>query len=78
MRNLQKLQAAAPEAGFLKSIGANAASILRYDRNSANELSVVWSGPFVSPANASTQSSAMDALVAAVAFQGSLGSSIAS
>ena len=78
MRNLQKLQAAAPNDGFLKSIGANAASIWSSDRNSANELSVVWSGPFVSPANASTQSSAMDALVAAVAFQGSLGNGISS
>ena len=78
MRNLQKLQSAAPESLFLTSIGANAASIWGYDRNSANELSVVWSGPFVSPANASTQSSAMDALVAAVAFQGELGSAIAS
>jgi predicted alpha-1,6-mannanase (GH76 family) len=78
MRNLQKLQAAAPNDGFLKSIGANAASIWKYDRDSANELSVVWSGPFVSPANASTQSSAMDSLVAAVAFQSSLGNAIAS
>jgi predicted alpha-1,6-mannanase (GH76 family) len=78
MRNLQKLQAAAPDDGFLKSIGANAASIWSYDRNSADELSVVWSGPFVTPANASTHSSAMDALVAAVALQGSLGSAIAS
>jgi hypothetical protein len=75
---LQKLQAAAPDDGFLKSIGANAASIWSYDRNSADELSVVWSGPFVTPANASTHSSAMDALVAAVALQGSLGSAIAS
>ena len=78
MRNLQKLQAAAPNDGFLKSIGANAASIWKYDKDSANELSVVWSGPFVSPPNASTQSSAMDALVAAVAFQSLLGSVIAS
>jgi predicted alpha-1,6-mannanase (GH76 family) len=78
MRNLQKLQSASPDSGFLKSIGANAASIWGYDRNSANEFSVVWSGPFVAPANASTQSSAMDALVAAVAFQGQLGGAIAS
>jgi predicted alpha-1,6-mannanase (GH76 family) len=77
MRNLQKLQAVAPDSEFLKSIGANAASILSYDRNNANELSVVWSGPFLSPANASTQSSAMDALVAAVAFQAPLGSASA-
>lgn len=78
MRNLQKLHEAAPAAEFLKSIAANAASIWAYDRNPANELSTMWSGPFVSPANASTQSSAMDALVAAVAFQSLLGSAIAS
>ena len=78
MRNLQKLHVAAPEAGFLKSISTNAASIWSRNRNSANELSVVWSGPFVSPANASTQSSAMDALVAAISFQISLGNAIAS
>ncbi|KAG0648481.1 hypothetical protein D0Z07_5250 [Hyphodiscus hymeniophilus] len=78
MRNLQKLQSAAPDPAFLKSIGANAASIWAYDRDSRNELSVVWSGPFVAPANASTQSSGLDALVAAVAFQGLLGDTIAS
>jgi predicted alpha-1,6-mannanase (GH76 family) len=78
MRNLQKLHAVAPNALFLRSIGANAASIWHYDHNSKNELGVVWSGPFVSPANASTQSSAMDALVAAVASQGQLGYAIAS
>jgi predicted alpha-1,6-mannanase (GH76 family) len=78
MRNLQKLQSAAPNAVFLKAIEANAASIWSYDRNTANELSVVWSGPFITPANASTQSSAMDALVAAVAFEGELGAAIAS
>jgi predicted alpha-1,6-mannanase (GH76 family) len=74
MRNLQKLQNASPDSRFINFIDDSAASIWGYDRNRANELSVVWSGPFVSPANASTQSSAMDALVAAAAFQGSLGS----
>jgi predicted alpha-1,6-mannanase (GH76 family) len=77
-RNLQKLQQAAPQPGFLSFFASNAASIWSYDRNAANQLSVVWSGPFLSPANASTQSSALDALVAAAAFQKELGGVIAS
>ena len=77
-RNLRKLQQVAPQNSFLSFFAANAASIWRYDRNATNQLSVVWSGPFVSPANASTQSSAMDALVAAAAFQSDLGNVIAS
>jgi len=68
MRNLQELQLAAPDPSYLNFIASNAEAIWAQDRNAANELSVVWSGPFVSPANASTQSSAMDALVGAVAF----------
>ena len=78
MRNLQKLQKVAPDPVFLKSIGANADSIWKNDRNSQNELSVTWSGPFVTPANASTHSSAMDALVAAIAFQTDLANMTAS
>jgi len=71
MRNLQKLQSADADSTFLSFIGTNAAAIWSQDRDEANnELSVVWSGPFVSPANASTQSSAMDAIVAALAFSG--------
>lgn len=42
----------------------NAESIWENDRNDRNELSLVWAGPFVVPANASTQCSALDALVA--------------
>ncbi|RAL63324.1 hypothetical protein DID88_003749 [Monilinia fructigena] len=39
------------------------------DRDSSNNgLSVNWAGPFVATANASTQSSALDALVAAAAI----------
>jgi predicted alpha-1,6-mannanase (GH76 family) len=78
MRNLQILQTAAPDNAFLNFIATNAASIWSKDRNAQNELSVDWAGPFVSPANASTQSSALDALVAAAAFQGQLGNGIAS
>jgi predicted alpha-1,6-mannanase (GH76 family) len=78
MRNLQILQAASPENSYLSFIATNAASIWSNDRNAENMLSVDWAGPFVSPANASTQSSALDALVAAVMFQGELGGGIAS
>jgi predicted alpha-1,6-mannanase (GH76 family) len=78
MRNLQILQAASPDNSYLSFIATNAASIWAKDRNTQNQLSVGWAGPFVSPANASTQSSALDALVAAVAFQGQLGNGIAS
>lgn len=71
MRNLQILQKAAPQDKYLKFIGANAASIWQYDRETRgtfNGISLVWSGPYIAPANASTQSSGLDALVAAQAF----------
>jgi hypothetical protein len=71
MRNLQILQAASPDASYLTFNKANADSIWANDRNTTtNGLSVDWAGPFVATANASTQSSALDALVAAVAFNG--------
>lgn len=70
MRNLRKLQEAAPEDDFLEFINANADSIWDNDRNSENELGLHWAGPFLSPATAATHSSAMDAIVAAVAFDG--------
>ncbi|KUJ20814.1 Six-hairpin glycosidase [Mollisia scopiformis] len=78
MRNLQILQGAAPDATYLSFIASNANSIWTKDRDSTNELSVDWSGPFVTPANASTQSSALDSLVAAVAYQSQIGNGIAS
>lgn len=78
MRNLQILQSAAPDPTYLSFIASNANSIWTKDRDSTNELSVDWSGPFITPANASTQSSALDALVAAVAFQSQIGNGIAS
>jgi predicted alpha-1,6-mannanase (GH76 family) len=67
MRNLQKLYYLTPNHLFGLTLRRNADSIWRSDRNSENELSLIWSGPFISPANASTQSSALDALVAAAA-----------
>lgn len=66
MRNLQVLQAAQPDERFRKFIRQNADSIWLKDRGSGDQLGLVWSGPF-SGADASTQSSACDALVAAMA-----------
>ena len=65
MRNLQKLQMAFPSRHFRSFIRKNASSIWSQDRNTYNELGLTWSGPF-NGATASTQSSACDALVAAV------------
>ncbi|KAF2231500.1 glycoside hydrolase family 76 protein [Viridothelium virens] len=65
-RNLQRLQQASPEVRYKTFLQDNANAIWADDRGVGNELSVVWSGPFVSPANASTQSSAMDAIVGAL------------
>jgi predicted alpha-1,6-mannanase (GH76 family) len=70
MRNLHLLQQAAPDATYLNFIAANAKSIWANDRNSTTtELGINWGGPFISPADAGTQNSALDALVAAAAFE---------
>lgn len=69
MRNVRVLHDIVPSTQYRRFLEANADAIWGNDRSSNNELSVVWSGPFVTPANASTQSSALDALVAAVAVQ---------
>lgn len=66
MRNLQKLYNAQPDDRFKDFINKNADSIWLTDRGSNNQLGLVWSGPFTS-ATASTQTSACDALVAAMA-----------
>lgn len=67
MRNLQLLQEAAPSDTYVQVIQASANSIWNNDRDkSTNVLGVDWAGPFVEPADASTHSSAMDALVAAI------------
>lgn len=79
MRNLQILHSASPDPTYLSFIASNANSIWTKDRDTTtNQLSVDWSGPFVVPANASTQSSALDSLVAAVAFESQIGNGIAS
>ncbi|WPH03688.1 Hypothetical protein R9X50_00657100 [Acrodontium crateriforme] len=66
-RNLQLLQQASPEARYKQFLQDNADSIWAHDRNANNELSLIWSGPFVQTANASTQSSALDAITGALA-----------
>ncbi|KAK5133085.1 hypothetical protein LTR08_008195 [Meristemomyces frigidus] len=65
-RNLQILQQYSPETRYATFLENNANSIWSNDRQ-GSELSLVWSGPFEAPANASTQSSAMDAIVGALA-----------
>lgn len=65
-RNLQLLQHASPEENYQTFLQDNANSILSNDRGTGNELSLIWSGPFITPANASTQSSALDALIGAL------------
>ena len=77
LRGLQKLQTVSPSSHYVNFIATNAASIWANDMSNG-KLSEVWSGPFVAPANASTQSSAMDALVAAIATQGQAGNGISS
>lgn len=67
MRNLQKLQLAVPNNRFKTFINGNANSIWLNDRASGNHLGLLWSGPIMD-ATASTQSSAADALVAALAI----------
>ena len=69
MRGLASLQGASPDDLYKQVIEANAGSIWNNDRLESNDsLSVDWAGPFVDWVNASTHSSAMDALVAAVAI----------
>jgi len=66
MRNLQTLQKAIPIDRVENFIRRNAESIWLNDRGDGHQLGLVWSGPFTG-ATASTQSSACDALVAAMA-----------
>ncbi|EMD90544.1 glycoside hydrolase family 76 protein [Bipolaris maydis ATCC 48331] len=69
MRNLVRLQQAYPDDMFSATIHVNAESIWKKNREMDEGLpffGVDWDGPFVDPADASSQSSAMDALVGAV------------
>ncbi|KAI5463470.1 glycoside hydrolase [Mariannaea sp. PMI_226] len=66
IRNLRYLNIVAPDADFKAFIIRNADSIWKNDRNSINRLGVAWTGPY-EPASGPSHSSAMDALVAAIA-----------
>lgn len=65
-RNLRILQLASPEKRYAEFLDQNADSVWQDDRNARNEFGLDWDGPFVGPANASTQSSALDVIVAAL------------
>lgn len=68
IRNLQMLNTAAPDDLYNQVISSCADSIWKKDRNDQGQLGVVWSGPVGGQVDATTQSSALDALVAAVAI----------
>ena len=66
IRNLRTLHAFAPDRLFAETIRISAESIWRHDRSQdQNQLGVNWEGPVVQ-VDASTHSSAFDALVAAI------------
>lgn len=65
VRNLAVLNQRKPKKLYGSFILANAESILTHDQNADHGFGVVWNGP-PGAANASTQSSALDALIAAL------------
>jgi predicted alpha-1,6-mannanase (GH76 family) len=64
LRNLAALQQTAQNESYAAFIGTNADSIWNKARGPHNRLGEVWSGPYAT-ANAASQSSALDALIAA-------------
>ena len=66
MRNLQYLQEASPSFEFESFIQANAMSIWESNRGDDDMLGLMWAGPYDNAGNAATQSSALEALIAAV------------
>jgi predicted alpha-1,6-mannanase (GH76 family) len=66
MRNLQALNRQVHDPAYARFFAVNAQSIWASDRSPGNTFGVVWSGPFAT-ADAGTQTSALDALVAAAA-----------
>ena len=65
VRNLRALDRVVQEARYAAFFRTNAESVWLRDRASADRLGLVWSGPVLS-ADAATQSSALDLLVAAI------------
>jgi predicted alpha-1,6-mannanase (GH76 family) len=68
MRNLMALDAAAPNAEYKAFADANANSIVTNDQNPNCEFGLLWQGPFDS-GDATRQTSALDAIIAAAAMQ---------
>jgi predicted alpha-1,6-mannanase (GH76 family) len=68
VRNLQALNEQVHDPAYARFFAVNAQSIWENDRGPGNMFGVVWSGPYAS-ANAGTQTSALDALVAAAGAQ---------
>ncbi|KAM0690333.1 hypothetical protein Q7P36_009100 [Cladosporium allicinum] len=64
-RNLAILQQQSPEQRYADFLNINADSVWEEDRNDKNEFGVVWSG-FSGTPSASTQSSGLDVIVAAL------------
>ncbi|KAF2451904.1 glycoside hydrolase family 76 protein [Karstenula rhodostoma CBS 690.94] len=69
VRNLQLLHDVAPDDAYVEFIQTNANSVWTNNRDDGNMLSLDWAGPFINPANASTHSSAMEALIAAITVE---------
>lgn len=68
LRNLMALYAAAPNAQYKSFADTNATSIWANDRNAANQFGALWQGP-VDSTDATRQTSALDALIAAATMQ---------
>ncbi|KAI0022747.1 glycosyl hydrolase [Xylariomycetidae sp. FL0641] len=66
MRNLYYLHLQKPQEVFKNFLLRNADAIWAKDRNKKNQMGPTWNGPFTRP-SPSAQTSALDALVAAVA-----------
>jgi len=64
VRNLAALQKAAPQKSYVSFVDTNADSIWSFAQGPNYQIGQVWSGPF-DEGNAASQSSALDALVAA-------------
>jgi predicted alpha-1,6-mannanase (GH76 family) len=64
VRNLMTLYQAQPKPAYKRFIDQNATSILRNDQGTGSIFGLIWSGP-IDSADASRQSSALDAIVAA-------------
>jgi len=68
LRNLMALYAASPEARYKTFADKNVESILANDQDSASHFGALWQGQF-DKADATRQTSALDALIAAYAMQ---------